>query len=265
MRYMLITGDHPRHLYFASRLAEQCDLVSLLLERRESFVPTPPDDLDENSKKNFIRHFSNRAYYEKKYFGDAKVFPKVPYAYVGSDDLLQITKTLEEVNPDVIFVFGTLSLASKLQKTYAENVKWINLNTGLMQRYNGVATLFWPFYFLEPQWAGSTFHMMDGNENEVAILHQCVPKLSKGDTIHEVSAKVVVASANDVAKIIDSLENERTKKYKKVKLVGKMFENSDFKAENLRVIYELFDDNIVDCFLDGTLGGSYPELIEIKQ
>ncbi len=263
-KYVLITGDHPRHLYFANALAKQCDLSSLFLEKREEFIPKPPTEIVDGDRENFIKHFENRAHYEKKYFGDKQVFPDVDHHYVDKNDLDDSIRKIEVLHPDVIFVFGTLSLARELKSKYGGKIQWVNLNTGIMQRYNGAATLFWPFYFLEPQWAGSTFHFMDNDENEVAIIHQSLPELLRGDSIHEVAAKVVVASTKDLGKIIQYLEERIQTPYKKVKLAGKLFDNSDFRVEHLSVIYNLYNDKIVDYYLDGYLGQEPSGLITLN-
>ena len=42
---------------------------------------------------------------------------------------------------------------------------------------------------------------------------------------------------------------------------GKNFLERDFRPEHLRIIYDSFDDDIVDKFLDGNIHSTKPNLI----
>ena len=46
---------------------------------------------------------------------------------------------------------------------------------------------------------------------------------------------------------------------------GKLYLKSDWKPEMLRVIYEFFDDKIVDLYLDNKIKCPKPKLIKINQ
>ena len=39
MTYMVLTGDYPRHLYYANSIIDNCNVVDVILEKRESFMP----------------------------------------------------------------------------------------------------------------------------------------------------------------------------------------------------------------------------------
>jgi hypothetical protein len=45
------------------------------------------------------------------------------------------------------------------------------------------------------------------------------------------------------------------------KSTGRLFLTKDFKPIHLRVIYDLFNDKIVDAYLNGKLGQKKPKLI----
>ena len=72
MKTILITGDHPRHLYFADKFAEEIISTGIdllwVIERREAFMPTPDKDLNLNLKKLFNLHFEKRAKAEEVFF-----------------------------------------------------------------------------------------------------------------------------------------------------------------------------------------------------
>ena len=89
----------------------------------------------------------------------------------------------------------------------------INIHLGLSPWYKGSATLYWPFYHLQPQFCGVTFHQITRQADAGEIIHQCVPVLEKGDKIHDVGVKCVIQAKTDLVKIISYWK----KKFLKVK------------------------------------------------
>ena len=263
MRYMIIGGDHPRHLYYANAIAGSCNVVGAIIERRESFVPQPPDGLEERDRRNFVRHFANRKKYEKEYFGTERKVPDCPVHYVGRESLSshETVEFVKSLKPDVVFIYGPGMIREPLFSALPEYK--INLHLGLSPRYRGSATLFWPFYFLEPNWAGSTFHIISDKPDAGDIIHQSLPELKRGDTIHEVSCRVVQQSAMDVKKIIDVLERGDTLKLHRQNSDGKNFLMRDFMPQHLRVIYDLFDDGLVDAYLRGEIRPEEPNIVVV--
>ena len=138
----------------------------------------------------------------------------------------------------------------------------INLHLGLSPWYRGSATLFWPFYNLQPHWAGATLHKIVSEPDAGDILHHVMPKLEEGDTIHDVGAKVVIQSGIDIVKIISMLEKGNNLAFQRQKSSGKNFLIRDFEPHHLSVIYDLYDDKIVDQYLEGKLGNRLPNLVK---
>ncbi len=170
-------------------------------------------------------------------------------------------KFVKNLNPDVVFIFGSGMIRDPLFSELPNLT--INLHLGLSPRYRGSATLFWPFYFLEPNWAGSTFHLITGEPDAGNIIHQSIPKLEYGDTIHEVACKVVKQSAIDVKKIINTLESGKELVFHKQQSSGKFFLSRDFIPQHLRVVYNLYNDDIVDQFLDSKIRPDGPNVITL--
>ena len=86
--------------------------------------------------------------------------------------------------------------------TKSSSKKIINIHLGLSPEYKGSATLLWPFYFLEPQYAGVTNHKITNKTDSGDILHQILPKFSKSDGIHEVSCKLIKKACKDIVKLV---------------------------------------------------------------
>jgi hypothetical protein len=123
--------------------------------------------------------------------------------------------------------------------------------------------LFWPFYFLQPQFAGATFHQILPEADAGEILHQTVPALSSGDGIHDVGAKTVIEARKDFGKLLKGYAKCGWI-FEKQKSSGRLFLMRDFQAAHLRTIYNTYDNDIVDCYLTGQLEGRKPSLVISK-
>ena len=61
MRIVTVTGNHPRHAYLVGKVASTGLLAGTIVERRETFVPQPPDGLSARLAALFTLHFDRRA------------------------------------------------------------------------------------------------------------------------------------------------------------------------------------------------------------
>jgi folate-dependent phosphoribosylglycinamide formyltransferase PurN len=261
MKIVGITGNHPRHLFIYNRIHRHFPLSGLVLIQRESFVPAPPPGLAARDRANFKRHFRDRAAAERKYFGrqepPATRILKVAEKAIGGNATVRL---LRDVRPDVVVVFGCDVLQKKLLPLLPKLT--LNLHLGLMPYYQGSAGLFWPFYFMEPYYAGSTFHYLSGTANAGKILHQVAPRLSASDGIHDVACKTLLASAEAAVRLLKTIEQRKGLKYAPPAPAGKYFYESDFKPRHLRVIYDVFKNDLAEQCLSGALGTGKPRLFD---
>lgn len=256
MKIVIIGGTHPRHLHYHNAIADNYNVVGALLEKREHMIPQPPEGISDRDAKLFIRHFVSRDVKEGDYFGEQSL-PDTDIRFTTQDDLLMTDNAIwiEILEPDIVLVFGCHMLYGRFQ----EIAPTINLHLGLSPRYRGSATLFWPFYFLEPNYSGCTFHQIVDEPDAGDILHQCRPELKRGDTIHDVQCRTVVKATADMVELLDKWPEWKMKKQRNT---GKCFLTTDFIPQHLRMIYEAFDDNLVDAYLDGELSGREPYLYQ---
>ncbi len=264
MKVLLFSGDHPRHLYVHAALRGAFDVCGAVCMRREEFVPTPPVGIPAHDAENFQRHFTDRAAAEKKYFGAAKaeeVFAGMPVRYCDLQTINtnETAAFVKECDPDVILIFGVTLIKEPLLSVLPADR--INIHMGLSPWYRGAATLFWPFYNMQPQYAGSTIHQIVPKADAGAIIHQVVPTLEKGDGVHDVGAKVVLQSTKELIALFQ--EREKSGRFEEVeqRTSGRLYREGDFRPEHLRVIYDLFDNDMVDVYLRGEIKNSPPELI----
>lgn len=264
MRVMLMTGSHPRHLYLAHKLHAAGKLCGLVVEKRESMLPAPDEQLSDLDKANFIRHFKDRERAEKLAFGDINltIFKnKLPVLEIETADLNQekTKKWLANHPADIVISYGIHKLDTDLLALLPEHA-W-NIHGGLSPWFRGTATLFWPFYFLKPNWAGMTIHRLSSRLDGGDIIHHSVPELRRGDGIHDVACRAVKQVAEDLLIIIEKLESGYTINAVPQKSSGKLFTNADWMPQHLRLIYNTFNNDIVDRFLDGEFGRSEPNLV----
>lgn len=96
---------------------------------------------------------------------------------------------LDELQPEVIAVFGTLVLKPPVIRTASRAI--LNMHTGLSPRYRGTDTAFWPLYNGEPEWVGVTVHVLDAGIDSGPILRSGRPDLAPDDDDASLFAKCV--------------------------------------------------------------------------
>jgi hypothetical protein len=244
---MFIGGDHPRHLYYANKIHEGFGLEAAIIQDRGGMIPKPPDGLMGRDLKNWDRHFRDRFMAEMHYFGN-QAWPDVPTLPVNGKSLNSeaSARWVQEWMPDVVLIFGCGMVRHPLMPELPKPS--VNLHLGLSPRYRGAATLFWPFYFLEPQMAGCTFHQIVDEPDAGVIFHQSIPDLQLEDGIHDVGAKAVIQATLDGVELIKQYPDWT---HHHQKNTGKCFLAKDFKPQHLRLIYDEYDNKIVQAYLKG--------------
>jgi methionyl-tRNA formyltransferase len=263
MKLILFSGTHPRHLFINQELLKHFDETLVVLMEREELLPKPDAKLLSHDKELFIKHFRNRYVVETNTYGNLdaqKVYAGCQTINVKPNELNtdDIAAAVRKFNADFCFIFGTGLILDPVINELPEDK--INMHLGLSPWYKGGATLYWPFYHLQPQFCGVTFHQITKEADAGEIIHQCVPNLEKADKIHDVGAKCLLKAQQDLPQIIIHWKENRKFKGKIQKTFGRNWRTVDFHASQLRVIYDLFNDNIVDEYLAGNLKMNQPKL-----
>lgn len=269
MNCLIICGDHPRNYFFVKNLLqiEYLKITNVLLYKRENIFPSAPPDISSNLKKLWSTHFEKRNFCENNCFNfNLKEYLEDKIIKINSTkDILEkdLVRKIKKENIDICFISGIPILSKDLIDFLPTFT--INLHLGLIPYYKGSITMFWPFLFLEPTMAGTTYHIIDKWVDTGEILHNNVPLLERGDGIHDVSTKAVVAAAKDIKKITDHVLQRINDKKLPVKdptlrFKGKLFCKADWKPEMLEIIYDHYDDKIVDLYLDGKIKSRLPKL-----
>ncbi len=259
MKVLTLTGNHPRHLWVVEQIAKSFNLAGAVLLRRETMNAPSLTSVPSRDQKNVLRHFNDREARESHYFAKVPKAPMAEVLEVASIEDPDAVDFLRRLQPDVALIFGTGLIKPPLYDLLPPQT--INLHLGLSPRYRGAATLFWPFYFLEPAFSGATLHRIVAEPDAGAIIHQSVPELMRGDGIHDIGCKTVHAAGADLVRLLKMIESGQTVTARQQRGTGKNFLSSDFRPEHLRQIYDVFENRIVDAFLDGTIEQRRPKLV----
>ena len=255
MRIAFISGDSYRHKYYCNSVLDDDNYEFPLLIKVKRFLnivdETPVEYLTKEDKELLDAHTEMRIIKEREYFlpkggsfneKNVKKVIEVDQRDVNSS---KVIKAFKEAKPDVVIVFGVSLLKKELLCVMPKYV--INLS-GLSPYYKGAATLFWPFYFMEPQYAGHTFHIIDDKIDHGGILHQGRPEIYENDTLPDIGARDVIKAAEELPKLLKKLEFGDIKIYPQ-KNIGKLFYKKDFKPHHLRVIKKLIEEGFLKEYI----------------
>lgn len=267
MRLLVLAGSQPRHTYMASKLRERFPEMRLVMMMREPMQVFPPEGCSPRDSRLFQRHFDKRIEVEDRIFNsrsESDAMLSEAYKVIGPGELneFETASMVTEFHPDVCMVFGTDLIKTPVIESLPDET--FNVHLGLSPWYRGSATLFWPFYFMEPQWAGVTVHRLVEAVDHGEVVFQAVPRLRTGMGIHDVACEAVVAASEKVLEMLNGMANGKRLISQRQKSSGRIFRMRDFRPSHLRVNYELFEDRMTDAWLDGSLGGVAPKLVDLE-
>ena len=249
MKILLLTGNHPRHLYLADSLSNLGLEIIWVIEKIQAFVPKPEKDLSEDIKKLFELHFKKREIAENNFFGkNSGSFAKGKINSINeinNEDLTNGTlkKFCLSSKPDLLLGYGSYKIPNDILEI--PNMKKWNVHLGFSPWYRGVATHFWPSYLLEPEFTGITVHEMTDVIDGGPIIHQQLASLNENDGIHENACRLQKSFCDIFPqKLLKNLKINNDFIGIKQHTSGRNFTAKLWKPEMLKIIYNLFDDQI---------------------
>lgn len=259
MNLIFITGDHPRHAFIARTLATTGLLSAIIREHRGHFVPQPPAGLSASLTALFNHHFKLRSEVENTVFGPA-IWPEVEILDTSMEALNgPATQALiRRIQPQLLLSYGCHRL-DEATLSLAPGDAW-NIHGGLSPWYRGAITHFWPSYLLEPQMTGMTVHQLTQQLDAGAMVHQCVAPMVRGDGLHRLAARAVETLATELPQLVTMQHQGQAIQLHHHTTPGKLWLARDWRPEHLKLIYECYEDKIVDAWLDGQLDNRPPEL-----
>jgi hypothetical protein len=264
---VMMIGDHPRHFHAARAVSEAGMLSGVIVERREAFVPEVPAGLAPALARLHVHHFAERDRLEQQWFGSAaKEFDGHRFGDVATlvTDRAGINaeaaqRFISIRRPDLLLSFGVHKLTPQTLEA-APKLRW-NIHGGLSPWYRGKIALFWPSYLLEPQMTGMTVHELTQAIDGGKIVHQCAAPLVRGDGLHQLSCRAVAELARELAPLLELTAGGGLRAPVEQRTAGRIWRETDWRPEHLRLIYETYADRVVDAYLDGTLLPRAPRLV----
>lgn len=260
MKVVALIGDHPRHRYVAKQLYERGYLSGLVVENREQHIPEPPSRLNSHLTELYTKHFELRAEAEKEFFGDPTL-PDISKISVSREEINsdKVQSFLRDQSPDITVTYGVHILSDQTLDTIPGRA-W-NVHGGLSPEYKGVITHFWPSYMLEPQMTAVTLHELTSDVDAGAIVHQTGADLVRGDGIHQLASRTVRKFAHELPEVVSMAADNSLSSSVEQNSTGKLWVADDWRPEHLKVIYDKFNNNIVDLYLDGKFESNDPDLV----
>jgi len=210
----------------------------------------------------FLEHFKGREAAEERFFGDAAKQPIDCPTLTIDREALNAASTVEFVlahEPEVVITYGVHLLSKETLDAFPED-SW-NTHGGLSPWYRGVTTHFWPSYMLEPQMTGVTLHRLTAAIDGGDVLHQTGAPLVRGDGIHELVCRTVAAYGEELQHVLDLRAKGDLVPAVKQRSSGKLWLGRDWRPEHLRIVYELYGNQIIDRYLDGVIAQRKPKLV----
>ena len=123
-----------------------------------------------------------------------------------------------------------------------KKIKCFNIHGGLLPKYKGVNTNFWPHINGESNMIGLTLHKLDYEIDSGDIFFQTSVKINKKDTINTLSCKAVVNFCETVPnKIFYKLKKNIEIKGIKFNSKRKTYKKIDFKPSLTKEAYKKFE------------------------
>lgn len=261
IKVVFLMGNHPRHAYVARQLDSAGVLCGLVIERREEFIPPMVDLGSKDLEQLYVEHFDGRASSEKKFFGSF-LLPNVPLLEVSKAELnnRSTCNFINKLTPDVVMSYGVHKLSEETLSEINATHKW-NIHGGLSPWYRGVATHFWPSYFLQPQFTGMTIHQLTQDIDGGGIIHQSLAPLIKNDGLHDLACRAVIELCKDFSRLFNVMERGLLRAPELQISSGRIWREIDWQPSHLRVIYQLYKNSVVNYYLNNEFIKVEPKVV----
>jgi len=256
MRLLVIVGTQLRHQYFLATLAEKFPLAGVI-EYQRTLVQPPKLDKEYFRKEDLEiekKHLGELQQSETSFFKsrvDSMSKNNVGVLRVAGEAELNSIDSIEwvrSVNADVMIDYGSGILRQNLLGALPH---WkINLHGGISPYYKGSATLFWPFYFQQPELAGATFHLLSEKIDGGDILQHVRPRMFADDNITDIMCRCIVEASDIAVMLLKKLQTTGDLELFPQKGTGKLFLEKDYKPSCVRVVRELVNGGLIARYLE---------------
>ncbi len=211
-KLVILTSDGFEQRYVANQLCDNFDIEAVLvdIEKRQRTIQSYLEHgvinvLSKVGRQLFLRLIKNnqkRVLCLKSVLGDTSLnfSPSENVRYVQGINSRETHELLKTIKPDAMLVYGT-TVVSEETLNFATELA-LNMHTGISPDYRGTACAFWPIVNQEPHKLGATIHectaLIDGGK----VFARTHSQLEKGDSLHSIFAKAVVAGAQAYVNVV---------------------------------------------------------------
>ncbi len=246
MKAIFVTGNHLRHYYLVKEFAKFFSNFEWIVEKREMNI-----NHKFLLKKSLIykKHINNFKKKEKEYFFDAENFfkkQKKKITFLDREKIdnkkfnSKIFQRIKKYKPKILFSYGCQKInVEKIKK----KIRLFNVHGGIIPKYRGVNTNFWPHKNSESNYVGLTLHDTNSKLDSGDIFFQTAANISKSnETVNSLSCKAVRNFCKEVPPKIYSLI---TKDFKacgiRYKPNEKIYKRKDFSPSEIKLVYKKFN------------------------
>jgi len=256
LKVLVLCGRSPRHLYVANRLCQAADVLAIVHEsgQRVDFERVRKLLLRPRTLiRKAWRWLRDRRRYagnpeERYFFADAPARLDRPELVRNVPDVndSSLVDLCDELQPDVIMVFGTSLIRGPLLKKGRLGI--VNLHGGLSPEYRGADCTFWALYNGEVDKVGCTIHYINsGIDTGHLIAHIC-PTVNSCDDELTLFWRAIRESAEVYAELIKRLE-KRHRLGKAQEDKGQLYQVKDRSYRHERQLARAISDGLLSNVL----------------
>ena len=245
---LVITGDKPRHMYFAQYLLKAFPGALLAVERQP---PAPwgahveaPSALEQRHFQDFAE--TERRFYSKDVAESAGLIASRTVLEVegGTVNSPEVIAALRKHAPRVVATLST----SILKKEFLESFSpIINYHAGLSPYYRGSGTNVFPIINREPEYIGTTVHYIDAGIDSGPVIVQGRPDFAVGDDSHTLGCKAHLVGTALMAEAVSAcLGGPPPKGVRQNPRAGKFYAKGDFNDQAIRKLGQALEEGVVD-------------------
>lgn len=250
MKVIFITGNHTRHVYLVKKFSKFFKDFRWIVEKRE--ININHEKLKRN--KIYFKHINDFKKQENYFFKNCKKFLRkkrknLVFVTRSKTNLINFNKIIfqkiEQYKPQVIFSYGCRKIDVSLIKK--NGLRCFNIHGGLLPKYRGVNTNFWPHVNNESNLVGITMHDLSDKIDSGNIFFQESAQIEKKDTINSLSCKVIKNFCDrKIGKIYNFLLKKRFSKGVKFKTSYKVWKKKDFHPRFIKIATKNFEKFKID-------------------
>ena len=166
----------------------------------------------------------------------------------GDINKTEYVRAIINSNPDLLIAFGCSIIREPLLDAFPG--RFLNVHLGLSPYYRGSGTNYWPLVRAEPEYVGATFMHIDAGIDTGEIIHQIRANFSLGDSPSQIGNRLIVQMSFVYRNIIINFESLAKMPQLCLSLNKKVYRKKDFTEESVDALYNNFENNLVEKYLN---------------